>query len=112
MGDCCAPAARPRVVCRHPPVADPTDTSRSTRDAPRPRLRSAAAVRAGCRAGRHTDPARGDRWPRAALSACLIFWIAFGLATHDWHAQGLSTLKTVFLLGYEFVRFPDAVRQV
>jgi hypothetical protein len=47
-----------------------------------------------------------------ALSACLIFWIAFGLATHDWHAQGLSTLKTVFLLGYEFVRFPDAVRQI
>jgi hypothetical protein len=47
-----------------------------------------------------------------ALAAGLLFWIAFGLSTHDWHARGLSTLKTVFLLGYEFVRFPDAVRQV
>jgi hypothetical protein len=47
-----------------------------------------------------------------ALAACLLFWIAFGVSTHDWHARGLSTAKTIFLLGYEFVRFPDAVRQI
>jgi hypothetical protein len=57
-------------------------------------------------------PGPASRPLHVALSACLLFWIAFGLSTPDWHAQGLSTLKTVFLLGYEFVRFPDAVRQV
>ena len=49
---------------------------------------------------------------RVAVAACVLFWIAFGLSTRDWHAPGLSTARTVFLLGYEFVRFPDAVRQV
>jgi len=47
-----------------------------------------------------------------ALMACLLFWTAFGLATSDWHTPGLSGLHKVFLLAYEFVRFPDAVRQV
>jgi hypothetical protein len=47
-----------------------------------------------------------------ALLACVVFWSAFGLATTDWHAAGLSPLHKVFLLGYEFVRFPDTVRQV
>ena len=47
-----------------------------------------------------------------AVLACAVFWVAFGLATHDWHEPGLSSLHTLFLLGYEFVRFPDAVRQV
>lgn len=47
-----------------------------------------------------------------AVLACAVFWVAFGMGTHDWHAPGLSSLHTLFLLGYEFVRFPDAVRQV
>ena len=47
-----------------------------------------------------------------ALLACALFWVSFGLATHDWHTPGLSSLHTLFLLGYEFVRFPDSVRQV
>jgi len=47
-----------------------------------------------------------------AVLVCAVFWVLFGIATHDWHAPGLSSLKTLFLLGYEFVRFPDGVRQV
>ena len=47
-----------------------------------------------------------------ALAACVGFWVAFGLATHDWHTPGLSFPHQVFLLGYELVRFPDMVRQV
>jgi hypothetical protein len=47
-----------------------------------------------------------------ALLACLVFWTAFGLATDDWHGPGLTPLHKAFLLGYEFVRFPDSVRQV
>ena len=47
-----------------------------------------------------------------ALLACALFWVSFGLATPDWHTPGLSSLHTLFLLGYEFVRFPDSVRQV
>ena len=47
-----------------------------------------------------------------ALLGCALFWVSFGLATHDWHTPGLSSLHTLFLLGYEFVRFPDSVRQV
>jgi hypothetical protein len=49
---------------------------------------------------------------QVALLACLLFWAAFGLSTHDWHAPGLSPAHKVFLLGYEFVRLPDTVRQV
>ena len=47
-----------------------------------------------------------------ALLACLLFWTTFGLATSDWHTPGLSGPHKVFLLVYEFVRFPDTVRQV
>ena len=47
-----------------------------------------------------------------ALLACAVFWVAFGLGTHDWHTSGLSSAHSLFLLGYEFVRFPDSVRQV
>jgi hypothetical protein len=47
-----------------------------------------------------------------ALLACLLFWTAFALSTHDWYTPGLSFAHKVFLLGYEFVRFPDTVRQV
>jgi hypothetical protein len=47
-----------------------------------------------------------------AVLACALFWVVFGLATHDWHTPGMSSLHTLFLLGYEFVRFPDVVRQV
>jgi 4-amino-4-deoxy-L-arabinose transferase-like glycosyltransferase len=47
-----------------------------------------------------------------AVLACAVFWVAFGVAVSDWHTPGLSSLHTLFLLGYEFVRFPDAVRQV
>jgi Dolichyl-phosphate-mannose-protein mannosyltransferase len=49
---------------------------------------------------------------QVALLACLLFWTAFGLSTHDWHAPGLSGAHEIFLLGYEFVRLPDTVRQV
>lgn len=49
---------------------------------------------------------------QAALISCVLFWTVFGLATQDWHAPGLSPLHRFFLLGYEFVRFPDAVRQI
>ncbi len=49
---------------------------------------------------------------QAALIACVLFWTAFALFTQDWHAPGLSPLHRAFLLGYEFVRFPDAVRQI
>jgi hypothetical protein len=47
-----------------------------------------------------------------AVLACASFWVAFGMGTHDWHTPGLSSLQTLFLLGYEFVRFPDSVREV
>ncbi len=47
-----------------------------------------------------------------ALLACMVFWTAFGLLTHDWHGTGMSFPHKVFLLGYEFVRVPDTVRQV
>jgi hypothetical protein len=49
---------------------------------------------------------------QVALIACVLFWTAFGLSTQDWHLPGLSPLHRAFLLGYEFVRFPDTVRQV
>jgi hypothetical protein len=49
---------------------------------------------------------------QVALLACVLFWTAYGLATDDWHVPGLSLPHKVFLLGYEFVRFPDTVRQV
>jgi hypothetical protein len=49
---------------------------------------------------------------RVALLACLLFWTAFGLSTSDWHTPGLSPLHKFLLLGYEFVRVPDTVRQV
>ena len=47
-----------------------------------------------------------------AVLASALFWVAFGLGTHDWHTPGLSSVHTFLLLGYEFVRFPDSVRQV
>jgi hypothetical protein len=47
-----------------------------------------------------------------ALLACLLFWMAFALSNHDWHTPGLSPAHEVFLLGYEFVRLPDSVRQI
>jgi hypothetical protein len=48
----------------------------------------------------------------AALLASLAFWIAFGLATSDWHDPGLGRAHAALLLGYEFVRVPDFLRQV
>jgi hypothetical protein len=48
----------------------------------------------------------------AAVLSWLLFWVAFGMASHDWHAEGLSPLHTVLLLGYEFARLPDLVREV
>ncbi|HEY6454158.1 MAG TPA: glycosyltransferase family 39 protein [Steroidobacteraceae bacterium] len=48
----------------------------------------------------------------AAIAVCAAFWIAFGLATQDWHVAGLSPAATGLLLGYEFARFPDFVREV
>jgi len=43
---------------------------------------------------------------------CAVFWIVYGVAVSDWHAPGMSPLHSLFLLGYEFVRFPDVVRQI
>jgi Dolichyl-phosphate-mannose-protein mannosyltransferase len=47
-----------------------------------------------------------------ASLACLLFWSIFALSTQDWHTPGLSLAHRVYLLGYEFVRIPDTVRQV
>ena len=55
---------------------------------------------------------RASRSLHLAVVTFLLFWIAFGLGTREWHAEGLSSAKTVFLLIYEFVRFPDTVRQI
>ena len=49
---------------------------------------------------------------QAALLACILFWLAFGLGTHDWHAGAMTPVHTAMLLGYEFFRFPDIVREV
>jgi hypothetical protein len=49
---------------------------------------------------------------QVALLGCLLFWTVFALSTHDWHTPGLSAAHKVFLLGYEFVRAPDTVRQI
>lgn len=54
----------------------------------------------------------GSRPFQVAFIACVLFWCAFGLANQDWHDAGLSRAHSLFLLGYEFVRFPDVVRQV
>ena len=32
-----------------------------------------------------------------AVLVCAVFWVLFGIATHDLHAPGLSSLKTLFL---------------
>lgn len=56
---------------------------------------------------------RRGMWPiHAAILASLALWSAFGLSTSDWHAPGISGLHADFLLAYEFVRFPDVVRDV
>jgi hypothetical protein len=55
---------------------------------------------------------RDSRPLQLAVLAWLAFWVAFGLGTHDWHASGLSPLKSALLLIYEFVRIPDTVRQI
>jgi hypothetical protein len=47
-----------------------------------------------------------------ALVGCVVFWIAFGLGTQDWHEPGLSLLHRAMLLGYQFVILPDAVREI
>jgi Dolichyl-phosphate-mannose-protein mannosyltransferase len=48
----------------------------------------------------------------AAITASAVFWIAFGLGTHDWVTQPLSPLRTDLLLGYQFVKFPDFMREI
>ena len=48
----------------------------------------------------------------AAIGASALFWITYGLATHDWVAEPISPLRTLMLLGYEFVRIPDLMREV
>jgi hypothetical protein len=55
---------------------------------------------------------RDSRPLHIALLVCVLFWTAFGLATSDWHTAGMTPLHKILLLGYEFVRFPDTVRQV
>jgi hypothetical protein len=48
----------------------------------------------------------------AAIIASAMFWVAFALSTHDWLSQALPPARTALLLGYEFVRFPDLVREL
>jgi hypothetical protein len=48
----------------------------------------------------------------AAIAVSLVFWVAFGLATHDWVIEPLSPVRAAMLLGYEFVRFPDFMREI
>ncbi len=48
----------------------------------------------------------------AALATSVLFWISFGFGTRDWHAAQQSGWHLALLLGYEFVRFPDFVREV
>jgi hypothetical protein len=48
----------------------------------------------------------------AAILASALFWIVYGLSTHDWVAEPLSPIRTIVLLGYEFLRFPDFMREV
>jgi hypothetical protein len=55
---------------------------------------------------------RAGRAFAAALGVSFLFWIAFGLGTHDWVAEPLSSARTAVLLGYEFVRFPDFTREI
>jgi 4-amino-4-deoxy-L-arabinose transferase-like glycosyltransferase len=56
---------------------------------------------------------RGHMWPfHAAILASLLFWCAFALSTPEWHVPGLTGLRADFLLAYQFVRFPDVVRQI
>lgn len=55
---------------------------------------------------------RDARALQLALAAWVIYWLAFGLSTPDWHVPGLSPAHTVALLGYEFAAFPDVVREV
>ena len=54
-----------------------------------------------------------EAWPlQAALLSSLAFWLAYGVSTSDWHPAGLTPPRTALLLMYEFVRFPDVVREV
>ena len=48
-------------------------------------------------------------WPLgAAVVVSAAFWIAYGLATNDWHANPDQSLaRTLAPLAYEFVRYPD-----
>ncbi|MBV8803541.1 MAG: glycosyltransferase family 39 protein [Sinobacteraceae bacterium] len=55
---------------------------------------------------------RESRPMQIALLACVLFWTAFGLSTNGWLTPGLSPLHKAMLLGYEFVRLPDTVREV
>jgi hypothetical protein len=48
----------------------------------------------------------------AAILVSAAFWAAFALSTQDWLSQTLSPGRVGLLLGYEFVRFPDLVREV
>jgi hypothetical protein len=51
-------------------------------------------------------------WPfYAAIVVSLVFWSAFGLSTQDWHDPA-SPARSLLLLVYEFVGFPDFSRQV
>jgi len=47
-----------------------------------------------------------------AIIASAVFWVAFALNTHDWLSEALSPARTALLLGYEFVRFPDLMREL
>ena len=48
-----------------------------------------------------------------ALGLSAVFWIAYGLATHDWRADpNQSALRTALLLGHELVRFPDFALEI
>jgi len=55
-------------------------------------------------------PASRPFW--VSLGVSVVFWVAFALSTRDWHTPGLSLSHTLALLGYEFIRFPDVVREI
>jgi hypothetical protein len=47
----------------------------------------------------------------AAIALSLVFWSTFGLSTQDWHDPA-DPLHSGVLLVYEFIGFPDIIRQV
>lgn len=47
-----------------------------------------------------------------SIASLLAFWAAFALATSDWRPPNTSASHSLYLLAYEFARFPDVIRAV